>query len=200
MSAPTLRYRHNTDPHRGLATAGVFLVKFLLAVPHLILAGLIQLATGLLGYAGYWAVAVTGRMPPTVQRLAGTTLDWTARTWGWVGGIVDIYPPFETDPDFPIAFPSEKADKPSRGLAVAGILLLKLVAAVPHLIVLTVLGVGAIAATWIGYVIVAFTGGFPTALQDFLAGVLQWDLRVAAWLAGLTDEYPPFALEARAGG
>ena len=31
---------------------------------------------------------------------------------------------------------------------------------------------------------------------DFIAGVVQWWLRVGAWLYGLTDEYPPFALDA----
>ncbi|NIR39694.1 MAG: DUF4389 domain-containing protein, partial [Actinobacteria bacterium] len=37
---------------------------------------------------------------------------------------------------------------------------------------------------------------YPTAIQDFAAGVLQWNLRVAAWVGGITDEYPPFSLDA----
>jgi len=49
---------------------------------------------------------------------------------------------------------------------------------------------------WFGYLIAAFTGSLPTGLQDFMVGVLQWDLRLAAWFTGLSDEYPPFSLDA----
>ena len=73
---------------------------------------------------------------------------------------------------------------------------LKFVVALPHIIVMALLAVAAIVAMWFGYIVAAFTGRLSTGIQDFVAGVLQWNLRVYAWLAGLTDEYPPFNLEA----
>ena len=42
MSKPTLVYRHAEQPGRGLATAGIFLIKALMALPHLIIVGVLQ--------------------------------------------------------------------------------------------------------------------------------------------------------------
>lgn len=197
MNDLTLKYRYNADPHRGLAVSGIFLIKLLLIIPHMIVTAALQYLVQILAYFGFWIVAFTGQMPQGVHLFLEITFGWTTRMWAWIAGIVDVYPPFETDPDYPAAFPVAKPEVPSRGWAVAGLLLIpKLVMAVPHLIVMAFLSIGAMIAMWIGYFIAAFTGSLPNVLQDFLAGVLQWNLRVTAWFAGLTDEYPPFNLEA----
>ena len=198
MTDLTLRYRHNVDPDRGLATAGIFFLKFLLAVPHFIITEILWNLTWILAYFGYWIVAITGQMPQAVHRLAEITFGWTTRMWAWIAGVVDLYPPFETDPEYPASFPLAKPENPGRGWAVAGIFLLKVVASIPHIIVLVFLVIGAILAMWFGYLVAAFTGRLPAGIQDFLAGVLQWNLRVYAWVAGFTDEYPPFSLDAQA--
>ena len=197
MEAFTLRYRHNTNPQRGLATAGIFIIKFLLILPQMILIGLLLPLAFIVAYFGHWVVAFSGQMSQTVHRLLEISLGWFSRMWAWIAGIVDIYPPFETDPDFPASFPVSRPEEPSRSWAVAGLLFVpKAIMAIPHIIVLFFLGVGALFAMWFGYFIAAFTGALPAGLQDFMAGVLQWDLRVAAWFTGLTDEYPPFTLDA----
>ncbi|MEE9298392.1 MAG: DUF4389 domain-containing protein [Acidimicrobiia bacterium] len=198
MTDLTLRYRHNIEPHRGLAVSGIFLIKLVLIVPHMIVAGALQYLAQILAYFGFWIVAFTGEMPQAVHRLLEITFGWTARTWAWIAGIVDLYPPFETDPEYAAEFPVSRPENPSRGWAVAGLLLVpKAIAIIPHIIVMSFLLIGATVAAWAGYVVAAVTGSLPTGIQDFLAGVLQWNLRVSAWFAGLTDEYPPFSLEAR---
>ena len=197
MEAFTLRYRHNTSPQRGLATSGIFLIKFLLVIPHMIVVLSLALFSLILGYVGYWIVAFTGGMPPGLHRQFETAFGWSTRMWTWIAGVVDIYPPFETDPDYPASLPVSRPDKPSRFWAVTGLLVVpKAIMAIPHIIALFFLGIAALVAMWFGYLIAAFTGSLPTGLQDFMAGVLQWDLRLAAWFTGLTDEYPPFSLDA----
>jgi len=200
MTDLTLQYQHNSNPDRGLATAGIFLVKALLALPHFIITSILTNLTTVLAYIGYWVVAFTGTMPQAVHRFAEISFNWNSRMWAWIAGVVDPYPPFETDPDFAVSFPLPRPESPSRRWAVAGILLLKWVAAIPHLIVMVLLGVGAVVAMWVGFIVAAFTGRLPTGIQDFLAGVLQWDLRVYAWIIGFTDEYPPFSLDAAPSG
>jgi hypothetical protein len=195
----TLRYRHNTEPHRGLAATGAVLIKLLLVVPHSIVVGALQNLTIVLAYIGYWIVGISGEMPQAVHRMAEISFGWTARMWGWLTGIVDIYPPFETDPEYPIGFATPPPESPSRALAWAGAAFIKLLMAVPHIVVMAFLGLGAMVAMWFGYLVVLLTGQFPTGLQDFLAGVLQWSLRVSAWLVGITDDYPPFELAAAPG-
>jgi len=198
MNNLALEYQYNTDPHRGLAVSGIFLVKLVLIIPHMIVTAALQYLAQILAYFGFWIVAFTGEMPQAVHRLLEISFGWSARMWGWIAGVVDIYPPFETDPEYPVSFPVSKPENPSRGWAVAGLLLIpKAIVIIPHVIVLAFLMIGATVAAWFGFFIAAFTGQLPTGLQDFMAGVLQWSLRVTAWFAGLTDEYPPFSLEVR---
>ncbi|MFH1105314.1 MAG: DUF4389 domain-containing protein, partial [Actinomycetota bacterium] len=72
----------------------------------------------------------------------------------------------------------------------------KALALLPHLIVLAFLDLAAAVTVWFGYFVVAFTGALPVGIQDFVAGVVGWNYRVAAWFLGLDDQYPPFTLEA----
>jgi hypothetical protein len=86
--------------------------------------------------------------------------------------------------------------KRSKGLAVLGILFpIKALLAIPHYIVLYFLGIGAAIATWVGYWIIAFTGSLSPGIARFVHNYIGWTVRITAWLASWTDEYPAFAME-----
>ncbi len=74
--------------------------------------------------------------------------------------------------------------------------LVKWILAVPHYIVLAVLGVAAVVCVVIAWFVIIFTGRYPRGLFDFVLGVHRWLLRVGAymWLL-ITDKYPPFSLK-----
>lgn len=73
--------------------------------------------------------------------------------------------------------------------------LFKWLLAIPHLVVLALLCVGAVFAVVFAWVAILFTGRYPRALFDFVVGVPRWWVRVAAYAVLLvTDEYPPFGL------
>ena len=65
-----------------------------------------------------------------------------------------------------------------------------------HVIVLYFVTLVAYLAAWIGYFIILFTGRQPEGFDRFITGTLAWWVRVYAWLAGLTDVYPPLAFDA----
>ena len=73
--------------------------------------------------------------------------------------------------------------------------LVKWFLAIPHYIVLAVLGLIAILAVVIAWFAILFTGRYPRALFDYVVGVSRWSLRVEAYASLLvTDRYPPFSL------
>ena len=73
--------------------------------------------------------------------------------------------------------------------------LVKWLLAIPHLIVLFFLSVGAFFAVVIAWFAILFTGRYPRGLFDFVVGVGRWWLRVEAYAILLvTDRYPPFSL------
>jgi hypothetical protein len=198
MSQAAIVYRRSRQSNRGLALAGaIFFLKAILLLPHAVVVGVLGWLAGIVAYIGYWIVAFTGKMPEGIASILEIYLRWSARTAGWFAGIVDDYPPFETEPSgygFDATLP--RNEQPNRGLAVAGIFFFaKALLAIPHFVVLWFVYIGAAVAVWVGFVIAAFTGELPEGIQDFVAGATQWWTRVMAWLFGLTDEYPPFSLQ-----
>lgn len=73
--------------------------------------------------------------------------------------------------------------------------LVKWFLAIPHYVVLVVLGVGAVVAVVVAWFAILVTGRYPRALFDYVVGVGRWGLRVQAYaFLLLTDAYPPFRL------
>jgi hypothetical protein len=95
------------------------------------------------------------------------------------------------DPQTPTPVPFTFGESaPQARLTVA----FRLLAALPQLIVLAVLGVAAYVVTIIGWFAALFTGRLPAFAADFLTGYLRWMARVYAYAFLLTDVYPPFSL------
>lgn len=71
----------------------------------------------------------------------------------------------------------------------------RLLLAVPHLVILVTMAVGAGVVAFIGWFGALFTGQLPVFAADFLTGYLRWLARVQAYQYLLTDQYPPFTLD-----
>lgn len=73
--------------------------------------------------------------------------------------------------------------------------LVKWILAIPHYIVLVVLGAISVVVVFVAWFAILFTGRYPRPLFDFVVGVGRWFARVDAYAVMLaTDEYPPFRL------
>lgn len=73
--------------------------------------------------------------------------------------------------------------------------LVKWALAIPHLIVLAFLWIGAVVAVIVAWFAILFTGRYPRGLFDYVEGVIRWGNRVTAYAFILaTDRYPPFRL------
>jgi hypothetical protein len=72
--------------------------------------------------------------------------------------------------------------------------LLRALLAIPHWIILWILGIVVFFVAIIGWVCALFLQRLPAWTADFLAGYVRWNTRVAAYLSLLVDRYPPFSL------
>ena len=94
------------------------------------------------------------------------------------------------DADTGVRFEVRPTGSPSIGSA-----LLRLITAIPHAIVLWLLGFVALILVIIGAVMILVQETMPEGIYSFLRGYMRWWARVLAYTASLADEYPPFALD-----
>jgi hypothetical protein len=73
--------------------------------------------------------------------------------------------------------------------------LVRIILAIPQLVVLYVLGIAAEVVAVICWFAALVTGRLPAGLAEFQVGYLRWTTRVYAYLFLLTDVYPPFEFE-----
>lgn len=185
--------------NRLLGAAGIIsYIKQLLLLPHIIVLFFLFIGAFIAAWVGFFIVALTGkRLPDGLHDFLSGTIGWSSRSGAWLWSLADEYPPFELDP---VGYPAkwEETDtQPERNrlLGIVGIFGFKFLLAIPHLIIVSVLGLAASIATWVGYWIILFTGQLPEGIHRFAEGTLRWGARTYAWIAGLTDTYPPFSLE-----
>ena len=76
-----------------------------------------------------------------------------------------------------------------------GGLILRQIAALPHLIVLAFVGFGAFVVWLIVQWVILFGARYPRGMYDFTAGYVRWQTRVTGYTLGLIDRYPPFTFE-----
>ncbi len=73
----------------------------------------------------------------------------------------------------------------------------KWILAIPHYIVLAVLGIVTLVVAVIAWFSILIVGRYPRGLFEFTLGVLRWGERVTAYAFLMTtDRYPPFRLGA----
>jgi hypothetical protein len=182
----------------------LWIVKWLLAIPHVIVLAVLWLVFSVLTVVAWVTVLVTGRYPRGIFDFNLGVLRWTWRVgyYGYDALGTDRYPPFSLDaePDYPatldIAYPGEV----SRVTA-----LFRWVLAIPHLLIVGVLAVAG--AHWYGWsgligliaviagVVLAVKGRYPRGLFDFVVGLNRWVFRTVAYAALMTSEYPPFRFD-----
>jgi hypothetical protein len=192
----------------------LWLVKWLLLIPHYVLLGLLWAAFVVLSVVAFFAILFTGRYPRAIFEFNVGVLRWTWRVQYYAIGAfgTDRYPPFTLaeEPSYPAGLHIDYPSHLSRGLVLVKWWLL----ALPHYIIVGLFTGGGLWAAWraggevstnwpglitiltvISAVVLLFTGRYPQQLFDFVLGLNRWVLRVAAYAGLMTDTYPPFRLD-----
>lgn len=114
------------------------------------------------------------------------------RITAYIYCITDKYPSVEGN-DSPVHF---EVDYPEGKDLMRGLPLVKWFLAIPHFVVLAILGIFTLLVLLIGWISVIIVGYYPRSLFNYMVGYLRWALRVYGYAFLLvTDKYPPFSFK-----
>ena len=92
--------------------------------------------------------------------------------------------------DYPVTFDVAYPEAPNRWL-----ILVRWLLAIPHYIVLYLLGILATVVWVISFFTILFARTYPDSLYSFMVGVNRWNANVGAYIL-FYDRYPPFSMGA----
>jgi len=203
----------------------LWLVKWLLAIPHYIVLAFLWIAFVVLTVVAFFAILFTAQYPRGIFDFNVGVMRWTYRVAFYATNVLgtDRYPPFSLseDPEYPARLEIPYPERLSRGLVLVKWWLL----AIPHYVVLGIFfggwswgwhaggfwSPGGWGGGWqddrfwspglngvlvlFAAVTLLFTAHFPRSLFDLALGTVRWAIRVGAYAALMRDEYPPFRLD-----
>ncbi|PFG43745.1 uncharacterized protein DUF4389 [Isoptericola jiangsuensis] len=208
----------DADPPTDLSR-GLWLVKWLLLFPHVVVLVFLWLAFVVLTVVAFVAILFTARYPAWIFRFTAGVLRWSWRVsyYGYGALGTDRYPPFTLAdvPDYPARLEITPPGRLSRGLVLVKWWLL----ALPHYAVVT-LFLGASGSRTLetasgetvvvdvppypglvgllvlfAAVVLLFRARYPRGMFDLVMGMQRWVWRVTVYAGLMTDVYPPFRLD-----
>nr|WP_067857585.1 DUF4389 domain-containing protein [Nocardia shimofusensis] len=190
----------------------LWLIKWLLAIPHYIVLFFLWIAFSALTLAAGVVILFTGRYPRAIFDFNVGVMRWNWRVqfYSYAALGTDRYPPFtlgsvEYPADLQVAYPQR--------LSRWKVLVKWWLLAIPHYLVVAAMtasgpsfrsedGGGSMLSipllgilVLIAAVILLFTGRYPRSVFDFVLGIDRWFYRVLTYAALMRDEYPPFRLD-----
>jgi Domain of unknown function (DUF4389) len=190
----------------------LWLVKWLLALPHWFCLIFLWLGFVLATIAAFVVLLFTGRYPRGLFRYNVGVLRWTWRVGFYATDAIatDRYPPFTLAdvPDYPARLDVDYPEHHRKGLPLIGWWLV----GIPQYVLAGIIGSGTVLG-WVGdHGSVHFPGavgvlcvvagvllligrGYPSNIFDLVMGFNRWGLRVCAYAAFMTPQYPPFRLD-----
>lgn len=178
----------------GLLWFGM-VVRYILLIPQYIIFVVLVIVAFIVYYVVLWIpILILGRVPTFWNTLIEQILKRYARTSAYLllfpGGYPGLMEPNPGDVDVQVSVQSQKIGR------LWGIFFLspiaRLIALIPHLVVLYVLGIAAGVWALVAWIPVLVNGKYPDSAIRFIGMVLRYSVRVQGWFFMLPVPYPPF--------
>jgi hypothetical protein len=173
------------------------LFQWILAIPHFIVTYVLMVVAEVVSLISWFAILFTGKLPEGLANFECMALRYSSRTSVYAMGLHAQYPPFtfETTPADPGGHAAHIDFTPALEGRNRLTCALRIIWAIPVLIVTAIIGLIAYICWFIGAIAVLFTGAWPAGLRDWVLKGQRASLRCYAYLFLLTDAYPPLSFD-----
>lgn len=162
--------------------------RTLIAIPHLIVAGVWGWWIEILSLVQWFIIVFTGKRNTGIYEMQRAWFDYNARVSTYVALLHDVFPPFGTDAGaVPIRVEMAYEETGNR-LTTA----LRLLWAIPAIVIMLFIGIAAYFVIAISWLVIPFTGKQPQGMWGFVHKMLQMSLRLQAYMLLMTDTYPSY--------
>jgi len=181
----TIAYDVTYEEERNRLTVAF---RFLLAIPHLIVAQAWGYVVQVLAMVQWFIVLFTGSRNEGIWNMQQSWIGYYGRVLGYTNILFDEYPAFGTEPGNVPVTSSISYEEPADRLTNA----LRFLWIIPALIVGLVVGIGGLVLSLISWFAILITGRHPRGMWEFMLKVVNYTLQLDAYAYLMTDEYPKF--------
>jgi hypothetical protein len=179
----------------GIPLLGL-IVRTILCIPQAIVLAILVLVLYVIVLLNWIPILFNGRQAGWIYSIAGGLFRLSLRVSAYILLITGRYPPFGLGGEHTVDVTLGESEAQNRlwGIPIVGVMI-RAILLIPHLIVLTLLGivVGILALfTWVP---VLLTGRTADWVVRWVGGFYRWSFRVYAYAFLLTGRYPPFSLD-----
>lgn len=188
-----LDIKHQEKYSRGELLLRTFFGSIYIYIPHFFILFFVSIWALVLRFVAFWVILFTGTYPRSMFDFQLGFLKWIIRIFARSLNVSDGYPAFgikENDPytDLILEYP----EKVNRGLVLLRFFLGVFYVYIPHFFILYFRAVFVNILVFFAWWIVLFTGKYPEDLHKWVVGQVRWQVRVALYMAYMTDTYPAF--------
>ena len=167
--------------------------RWLLVIPHAIVLVFYGIAAGVVVFIAWFALLFTGRWPRGMYDFVAGFFRYGTAVHGYLYLLTDEYPPFGPDVDsYPVRLNIAPPQEQYSRLKV----LVRIILAIPPYIIAYAMNIVMQVGAFLAWFAIVALGRQPKGLQDMIVLGMSYQQRAYAYMALLSEDWPPFTDDA----